>query len=414
MAHLAENATIGARDALDGKHRAVGVYREVERGLATCVHVLRGYLACVLEALEQGPWCDEAPLSVADGDAVDVSQLACREPGGEVRGDAGVDEPALVAADGIEGERGALVCHGYDVAVGDEAELDQGLKAVADTEHEAVPVLEQLADCLADCRGPEEGRDELGRPVGFVASGEAAGDHDYLAASDLVCERSRARGHGLGREVVDHKGGDLGAGGPKGTGAVVLAVVARKHGYDHARSCQLDLGGRTVTATPAPRVEAQLLDLLARSPIGKDRLHPRLPSLLERRELKRLPVEREDIRRSRGAECHDAAAAFLRARNAGALGELDHKAPVGWLEERVLVKRAVDVQAQLVADTHLEERLGKAAVAGCGYGQCLATSDESLDEGERVDEGRRRWRDAVSLVAGMDEDDVVSCRLELG
>ena len=48
-----------------------------------------------------------------------------------------------------------------------------------------------------------------------------------------------AFGDGLGREVVDHEGVGLGAGGAESAGAIVLAVVAGEHGDYHARAGDL-------------------------------------------------------------------------------------------------------------------------------------------------------------------------------
>ena len=41
MAHLAQDAAVGARDALDGECGAVGVDGKVHAGLAVLAHVLR-------------------------------------------------------------------------------------------------------------------------------------------------------------------------------------------------------------------------------------------------------------------------------------------------------------------------------------------------------------------------------------
>ena len=108
-----------------------------------------------------------------------------------------------MAADGVERERGALVVHGADVAVRHQAQLHERLEAVADAQHQAVAVEQQVAHGLGDLGGAEEGRDELRRTVGLVAAGEAAGQHDDLAVLDGLHQRLRALGDGRGREVVD-------------------------------------------------------------------------------------------------------------------------------------------------------------------------------------------------------------------
>ena len=89
-----------------------------------------------------------------------------------------------MAADDIVGECREGLVGIHDPSVGHEAELDERLEAVADTEHQAVALLKQRRDLLLDRSAAEEGRNELGAAVGLVAAGEAAGDHDDLAILD--------------------------------------------------------------------------------------------------------------------------------------------------------------------------------------------------------------------------------------
>ena len=86
-----------------------------------------------------------------------------------------------MAADDVIGQGGAGVVRVPDLAVGHQAQLDEGLEAVADAKHEAVPVLQQVHDRVGDLAVAEEGGDELAGAVGLVAAGEAAGDEDDLA-----------------------------------------------------------------------------------------------------------------------------------------------------------------------------------------------------------------------------------------
>ncbi len=91
-----------------------------------------------------------------------------------------------MATDGVERERGRIGRGIDDVAVGHEAELHQRLEAVADAQHQAIAVLEQVAHGFGDLGRAEERRDELGGAIGLVAAGEAAGDHDDLACADAA------------------------------------------------------------------------------------------------------------------------------------------------------------------------------------------------------------------------------------
>ena len=68
-------------------------------------------------------------------------------------------------------------------AEGHEAELNEGLEAIADAEDEPVAPVEQLMHGVGELFAPEEGVDKLAAAVGLVAAGEAAGDDQHLAAS---------------------------------------------------------------------------------------------------------------------------------------------------------------------------------------------------------------------------------------
>ena len=70
----------------------------------------------------------------------------------------------------------------------------RGLEAVADAQHQAIPVFQQVVDLVLQLLCPEEGGDELGRAVGLVAAGEAAGEEDHLGLGQLLGHQV----HGLG------------------------------------------------------------------------------------------------------------------------------------------------------------------------------------------------------------------------
>ena len=122
---------------------------------------------------------------------------------------------------------GSYCVDGADVAVGHQAQLDEGLEAVADAQHQAVALLQQLAHRLGDGGAAEEGGDELGAAVRLVAAGEAAGQHDDLAASEWPSRRaSQLSATSAGVRLLMTRISGLGPGPRKGTGGVVLAVGA--------------------------------------------------------------------------------------------------------------------------------------------------------------------------------------------
>ena len=109
-----------------------------------------------------------------------------------------------------------------------------------------------------------------------------------------------ALGDGLGREVVDHEGVGLGAGGTEGAGAVVLAVVAGEHGDDHARAG--DLGAAVHVDILGTEVDGLDLGGLAGAAVGKDALDAALPGFLELGELDDLGAGIDDIALDGGAQ----------------------------------------------------------------------------------------------------------------
>ena len=74
--------------------------------------------------------------------SVQVAHLALEHPGGLDRGHPCGDVPALVAPNEVEGQGGTVFVHRPDLAVGDQAQLYQRLEAVADAQHQPVPVLQ--------------------------------------------------------------------------------------------------------------------------------------------------------------------------------------------------------------------------------------------------------------------------------
>ena len=62
-----------------------------------------------------------------------------------------------------------------NLAEGHQTQLDEGLEAVANAQHQPVPVFQQVVGCVLHGGVTEEGRHELGGAVGLVAAGEAAG-----------------------------------------------------------------------------------------------------------------------------------------------------------------------------------------------------------------------------------------------
>ena len=239
VAHLAEDATVGAGDAFDGHEGTVHVVFLIHGGHARHVAVLGGYLAVLEQAVDPLLRSDEATFAVGDGDGVGGTEFGTAQPGAEVGGDARVGHLALVATDGVEGQRGGVGGLRTNLAVGYEAELDQSLEAVADAQHESVALGEELHNGLGDARVAEDAGDELGGAFGFVTRRETAGNHDNLAATDGVDVGVDTLADLVAVLVAEDDDLTLGTGAVEGAGAVVFAVGAREGGNEDVGLRQL-------------------------------------------------------------------------------------------------------------------------------------------------------------------------------
>ena len=93
-----------------------------------------------------------------------------------------------MAADVVVGER-RLAGSGFaDFSVGDEAGFDEGLEAIADSEDEAIAVLEKVHDGVGDAGTTQDGGDEFSGACGFVSGAESTRDGDDLRLGNLLSE----------------------------------------------------------------------------------------------------------------------------------------------------------------------------------------------------------------------------------
>ena len=397
MPHLAEDAAVGAGDALHCQDGAVGVVAQVHARPAVEVDVLRGYLPVFNELLEQLGLADEAALAVGDGHGVYVADGALAQPGAEVRAHARAHEPALVAADSVVCERRAAAVRLHDAAEGHEAELYKRLEAVADAQREAVALVKQLVDGVGELFAAEEGVDEFAAPVRLVAAGEAAGYDQHLAAAQGLDHALKALLDVLGAEVAEDEYLRLRPGAAEGPRGVELAVGAGEDGDERARARRARQGRGAALRLIAQGVELPGA-LLGAAQVRIDALKPRLPGELHIGHVHALA-------RGEGVVLRDGAERFTR----GAVGrELEDEAAEAPAEEAALVKGGVEPEAQAVAEAHLAKALGYAAAARGPGGAHLPGAHQGLNllpEGER---GR-----GVEGV-GAHEGDAAAGRLELG
>ena len=329
-----------------------------------------------------------------------------------------------MTADVVEGEGGAVGIHRTDVAEGHQAQLHQGLEAVADAEHEAVARLQKVAHRLGHFGRAEKRRDELRGAVGLVAAGEAAGNHDDLRCADEARQLGGGLGHGLGRQIVHHVHGGHGTGPLEGGSGVVLAVVAGEHRNDHARGA----GGvaqqcRAMVGRGRLPFEADGGHRLGRCALfrrGAVREHAfkaasALPGLLHHGEIGHLAVAGQLVSAGHLAKLHHIhvgiESGVFQARDDGlgilAGGQLDHERAVGRLEQLAHVDVLVHGDTQAVAHGRLHQRLGQATVGAA----CARPHDARADEVLHRVEGRADARRQRILEGNPDE--VVARLLQL-
>ena len=130
-------------------------------GSALEVGVLRGNLPGRGELLDVLFGGVEFSFAVRKGDIVEIADLGVSQPGGELGSDSGGGVAGDVAADVVVGECRCAGLGVTDFAVGNESGFDEGLKAIADAENEAVAVLEKVHHSVGHDGAPENGGDEF-------------------------------------------------------------------------------------------------------------------------------------------------------------------------------------------------------------------------------------------------------------
>ena len=77
------------------------------------------------------------------------------------------------------------------------------MEAIADAKHQAFSVIKKVSDGILDRFVPEEGSDEFGGTVWFIATAESAWDEDDLALLHLFSEIHDGFVEVFGIEVID-------------------------------------------------------------------------------------------------------------------------------------------------------------------------------------------------------------------
>ena len=403
MAHLAQHAAVRGADALDGPVGAVRVERHLRRRDAVLVAVLRDDLAVVHQAAQLALAADEAALAVGDGDLVDIADVHARHPRGLDGGDDRAHMRGGMAADGVVGQRRIALVERADLAVRHQAQLDERLEAVADAQHQAVPLIQQRVDRVHDARIAQRGRDELAGAVRLVACGEAARQHDDLRVLDAPDNRLDGLLDALGRQVAEDEGFHLGARAAEGLRAVQLAVGTREGRDEHARLCDVNRGPVGVACDERLVRRNGMLGRRARREDALQRRGPGLVRLLQG-EHRAQGVDH----RMPGREADDLHA----RRHRRAVRQLADDAAVSRQEE-LLLGHAVQAHAYAAAQRHHRDGSGDAAAAHSVRRKYVAALDR-LAQQIIAHERLVVFRQEVAVHRQAQQRDAVVAALEIG
>ena len=377
MCHAPVDASVGARDALDGVDRAIRIVRLIERRLALLVHVLRGDLSAYAQCRHRAPIRIEPPLAVRYCQRMRIADIHAREPRREIRCNAHAHGLRDMPPDVVVRQGRRILIEIRDLAVGQKAELQECLETVAYPEDQTVVIVQEAMHCLGNLRCTEHRRDELARPIRLVTAAEPARQHEDLRALDRLRHRRHRLLDRLRREVAHDHDLRLRADALPRTCRVVLAVRPREHGDADARFCNLEPAALMLPLRIGCKGRA--IDLTMRM------RHRRREDLFQR-----LGVRRLDIGKHNGVEIRDDARHVARnadldrahAREVRIEVErgrhLEQDRAIERLKEIVLRNIGRKLKAEVVAEAHLRECRRNAAAADALRGEHLLSVDQLM------------------------------------
>ena len=401
MAHLAEDTAVRRGDTLDGAHGAVRVPRDIHGRITVQIGVLERYLTVLNQVVNDVLRRYEATLTVRERDGMQVTDVAGGQPRALHRGYASGGVAALVAADEVEGQRRVVAGHLVtDFAVGNQTQLNERLEAVADAEHQAVALVQQLVNAVLDACITQEGRNELTGTVRLVTAGEAARQDNHLRLADRVLELLCALTEGIRGEVADNDDLSRAACILDRTGGVVLAVGAREYRNNSQRLCTLDRRSGNIALG-----EGNLGQML----VGSSCLGREYALELAFKGSRQL-VKRYGLTGNRDLLVIGGVADQPVSREFGC--GFDQDAAKVLEVQRVRREGIVHLKADLVAERHLANTLGNTAGGQRPRGNRLAGRNQVCNLVPHELE-RGVIRRAVLIVRCIEEVNRMTCRLEL-
>ena len=131
-----------------------------------------------------------------------------------------------MAAQGVEGQGWVGGRQIPDLAIGQESQLNQGLEAVADPQHQPVPMTEEVGQGVGQTGIPEGGGDEFARTVRLVTARKTSRQHDDLSTANRRLHPPDGFLDRRGGQVPDHQHLRLGARPLESAGGIVFTVGA--------------------------------------------------------------------------------------------------------------------------------------------------------------------------------------------
>ena len=304
-----------------------------------------------------------------------------------------------MAANGIEGQGRAVFICVDDLSIGDQTQLDEGLKSVADAADQTVAPLQQLGDSLADLCVAEEGGDELSGAVRLIAAGEAAGNEDHLAFLQAFGKGIDAAGNAFGGKVVHHEDLRFRSRVTHGTGAVNLTVGAGESGDQDTGLCRPNGGGNAGRSRVGEGLRyAAALGNVA----GIDRLELAFVEIE-----KFLPVD-ELFTQTEGTVVDDGSDELCIG---DVLFDFQQESAVVVSENSVAIQAVGKTESEAVAEGHLHDGLCDTAHAGGITGDSLSAAEKLRNPVEETDQGICR-RKSVGARFRSETNDLVSGLLE--
>ena len=173
-------------------------------------------------------------FAVGYGDGMHVACPDLAQPGRQIGNDSGLHHPGHVPANPVECQSRAVGGQWPDLPIRQQAQFDQGLEAVADSQDQSVALLQQPGNRVRQRRIVEQRRNELARSLRFVPGAETAREHQYLRLIDRPDNGPDRFLDILGRQIPDDERLDAATRFFKGQRRIILAVGTGKNRNKHA------------------------------------------------------------------------------------------------------------------------------------------------------------------------------------